>query len=388
MKRARIGHSGDIDGIMRLSRPRRTARSRFARAWRSPVWRSLIVAAVILGSGGSAASADERPRHDWGQVRGVTISTHIDGQDWANDGIVATMREIREIGANWVTIHPYAGIGADGTVRFRRLEPRDRPESIARPIREAHALGLKIMIKPHLAYWGSPFRWRGEIGFDEPAEWERFWSSYEAWIVRLARVSRDADAFVVGTELGRTLGFEREWRRVIAAVRRSTDVSLTYAANWDRFTEVRFWDGLDAIGIQAYFPLTDDPEPSEAAIREGWASWMSRVRAFSRSVGRPVLFTELGYNRSTSAPARPWEAGAADVRGGPAQQACMRAALRAVEGEASVAGVFLWKWFPAPRSVGRTFQLATPEMRRVVSEAWVGEPTTPIAETVPTVPRR
>lgn len=260
-------------------------------------------------------------------------------------------------------------------MRFRSLDPSAGPEEIARPIREAHAAGLKVMIKPHLAYWGSPFRWRGEIGFEGKAEWARFWESYRNWIVSLARVSREADAFVVGAELDRTLAHEARWRRLISAVRKSTPASLTYAANWDRFEEVPFWNALDAIGIQAYFPLTEESEPTEAEIRAGWEAWMSRLRVFSGTHRRPVLFTELGYDRSPSAAVRPWESGRGDLPAATIQRDCLRAALRAVEREPTVAGVFLWKWFPAPRSVGRTFQLATPEMRRVISESWNADPT-------------
>ena len=53
------------------------------------------------------------------------------------------------------------------------------------------------MIKPHLAYWGSPFRWRGDIVFETDAQWRRFFSEYEGWVTRAAEVCADADAFVV-----------------------------------------------------------------------------------------------------------------------------------------------------------------------------------------------
>jgi hypothetical protein len=102
---------------------------------------------------------------------------------------------------------------------------------VTRPIREAKALGLKIPIEPHLAYWGSPFSWRGEIAFETEAEWERFWSDYEFFIEELASWSRNADAFVIGTELPGTLTQEERWRHLIGRLREVTDVPLTYAAN-------------------------------------------------------------------------------------------------------------------------------------------------------------
>ena len=52
--------------------------------------------------------------------------------------------------------------------------------------------------------------------------------------VRSARVL-DADAFVVGTELARTLDQKDQWLEIIRAVREVTDAPLTYAAKWDTY---------------------------------------------------------------------------------------------------------------------------------------------------------
>jgi hypothetical protein len=41
-------------------------------------------------------------------------------------------------------------------------------------------------------------------------------------VAKLARTTRDAYAFVVGTELDRTIGHEAAWRSFIAAVRAET----------------------------------------------------------------------------------------------------------------------------------------------------------------------
>ncbi len=103
---------------------------------------------------------------------------------------------------------------------------------LTRPIAEAHRLGLKIMIKPHIAHWGSSFSWRGEIGFETDEQWQRFFETYETWITMVAQLAADADAFVVGTELGGTVHREKEWRQIIAAVRQEFRGPLTYSPNW------------------------------------------------------------------------------------------------------------------------------------------------------------
>lgn len=304
-----------------------------------------------------------------GTVRGITVSTHGNGMDWGWDPIGPTLDELHDLGANWVAFHPYAWIAPDGEVRFE-LDPADPPAHVVRPIREAHARGLRILIKPHLGYWGSGFSWRGDITFETDEEWERFFRTYTDWILAMAEACHDADAFAVGTELDRTLHFADRWREIIRAVRAHTDATLTYAANWTDYRRVDFWDDLDWIGIQAYFPLADGPDPDEATLRAGWTQALEEVHALARTVERPVVFTEMGYNRSFHAAARPWEYGTDGPAAESVQARCLRVALEVVEADPVVQGSFLWKWFPIPRQVGRNFQLATPGMRAVIQGSW------------------
>ena len=162
-------------------------------------------------------------------VQGMTVSCHGAGRVWGTDAMVETMRELKALGVNWIAIHPYAGIRSDGTVPMSDDWYGTNTSWLTRPIAEAHALGLQIMIKPHIAYWGSEFGWRGEIEFTRDEHWERFFQTYEAWITRVAEIAKDADAFVVGTELDRTLHYENRWRDVIRRVRDITDAPLTYS---------------------------------------------------------------------------------------------------------------------------------------------------------------
>ncbi|MCA8943065.1 MAG: hypothetical protein KDB80_10935, partial [Planctomycetes bacterium] len=302
-------------------------------------------------------------------VDGITISTHGSGRDWGTDVIGSTIDEVRATGASWVCVHPYAWIRNDGTVEFRRFEPGSAPAHLIRPIDEAHRRGVKIMIKPHLGYWGSAFAWRGAITFTAPEQLERFWRTYTDWIVEVAAACKDADAFVVGTELDRLLD-EAHWREIIRRVREVTQAPLTYAANWTDYRHVPFWDALDVIGIQAYFPIADTPTADESVLREGWRRRMRELREFAEPLDKFVVFTELGYNRSFSTAVEPWNAKMDGDEAEATQLACMRVALESIRAERLVLGAFLWKWFPGRTRRVHDFYLRSSSMLRLLKEVW------------------
>ncbi|MCA9291613.1 MAG: hypothetical protein KDA25_10840, partial [Phycisphaerales bacterium] len=242
-----------------------------------------------------AAATSARFRDD--PVRGMTVSCPRSGRIWATDATVESMRTLRDLGVTWVAIHPYGSISTDGTVGLPRDLGSGDDAWLTRPIAEAHALGLRIMVKPHLAYWHSRrFGWRGDIEFANDEAWDRFFTTYETWITTLATVCRDADLFVVGTELERTVQHESAWRTIIASVRARTGAPLTWAANWDGYTRVPFWDALDAVGVQAYFPLvTHEDVPRADELAASWARIIATLDAFGAAADRPVLLTEFGY---------------------------------------------------------------------------------------------
>src|SRR5438105_2673407 len=99
---------------------------------------------------------------DPGFFRGVTISAQTWGREWQTPEMAAAMDELKSLGANAIAIHPYARIQIDGSLKF----PSDpAPGYITKPLDWAREKNLRIMLIPHIAYWGTPFLWRGEINF-------------------------------------------------------------------------------------------------------------------------------------------------------------------------------------------------------------------------------
>ena len=100
------------------------------------------------------------------------------------------------------------------------------------------------------------------------------------------------------------------WRSLIAAARARYPGPLTYAANFDNYHEVAFWPELQAMGVNAYFPLRTPAEPaSDAVLEAGWTKVFDELAAHQRTLdvaGKPVVFTELGYTRRDGCTVAPW----------------------------------------------------------------------------------
>lgn len=347
---------------------------------------ALVPALALAFAGRGALEADpepdgaSQPRPATGPLRGVTVSCRGWGRAWAGPEMAGTLTELRELGATAMSIHPYAWIRNDGAIRHRAVT--DDP-TVLRPLAEARERGLTVLLKPHIGYWGSRFSWRGAIAFEDPTDTARFFAGYKDFIVHQARLAEKGGAawLSIGCETKALIGEESAWRAIIKDVREVYSGKLTYAANWDSYRRVPFWDALDAIGIQAYFPLTDKVNPDRAALEAGWAKLWPTLDAFAKTTGKPLLFTELGYNRSSQAAAKPWEHAEGGPNAAELKLRCMAVALDQTRSRKGLVGVFLWKWFPGKRSSSRNFVLQYPAMKTVLREAWKAPKTSPADET-------
>ena len=71
------------------------------------------------------------------------------------------------------------------------------------------------------------------------------------------------DLFAVGTELKAFAKKRPEfWKQLIQKVRTVYSGPLTYAANWDEYHEISFWQDLDYIGCLLY----TSPSPRDATL--------------------------------------------------------------------------------------------------------------------------
>ena len=218
---------------------------------------------------------------------------------------------------NWITMVSYAGQKDydSPSMRYYRGDSLNavRRDSIWKSqIDIAHAKGFKVFMKPHI-WIGNPTegKWRNDIYPANEDNWKLWQKNYREFILFYAKIAEQNNValFCIGTELTRlTLEKPLFWRSLIKDVRKIYSGQLTYAANWSsEFENITFWDDLDFIGIQAYFPLVKNEYPSVAQISEGWSQHIPIIETIHKKYNRKVLFTEMGYKSTADSAIEPWE---------------------------------------------------------------------------------
>jgi hypothetical protein len=221
----------------------------------------------------------------------------------------------------------------------------------------ARARGIKTMLKPHL--WVGRGAWRGDIYMGNDGDWEKWFADYRTFILHYARLAEanQIPLLCVGTELHKTvIARPQKWTDLIAEIRTVYSGELTYAANWyEEFEAVTFWEQLDYIGVQGYFPLSAAAETDLDALLAGWEPHFAAIRDLQARIQRPVLFTEVGYRSWRHAAERPWEwPDRGDDSGFDAvvQERLYEAFFRTFWHHDWVAGAYWWKWFPGHADAG------------------------------------
>ncbi len=185
-----------------------------------------------------------------------------------------------------------------------------RDSILIESIEKIHKKGMHVMLKPHL--WMSE-GWRSNITLDSEVNWNTWFESYRKNVMHFAKMAEltNVELMCIGTELKSSVENQLDqWKNLITEIKEIYSGKLTYAANWDgEFDMVDFWDQLDYIGIQAYFPLTENKNPDLAMIKQGWDVHIEKLESISKKYHKPILFTEVGYRNDIEATIKPWEWG-------------------------------------------------------------------------------
>ena len=313
--------------------------------------RAFLIATTAVAAGCSTRQRRATPMA--GPQRGVAFDAfraHLDVVDFS---------PIKRLGASHVALFPFGYMREHTEPAVFRLDGDRRDwslsdEGLLSLGRAARAEGLRVILIPTLTDFVDG-HWRGEVQMANDAAWSAWFTSYRSFLDHYAGLAQHMGAvgMSVGTELRMTVHRSRDWRLTIAAVRERFRGWLTYAANWDDYVNVPWWDAIDLIGVQAYFelgsPATDRTGAATALLAEAWQPIKQQLASLSRARRRRVLFTEIGYKSHQGATAYPWRweiEGEVDLT---IQRAAYEAAFQTFWSEPWFAGFYWWKWQPRPR---------------------------------------
>ncbi len=307
----------------------------------------VVAASVSAVNASSSVSKAVSPRSlDRDLFRGMTMQI-----SYTASGIEPYLKQIDEIadlGANTVGISA-AGYqehaGSSGIMIDVRKCPT--PEQFSKLIKRAKDRGMKVVLMPVLLM-SNPrgTEWRGVI---QPPDWDEWFSSYLEFIKYFAKIGldNDAEALVVGAELVSTESFRSRWIKVINEVRRIYHGKLLYSANWDHYRQVSFWDKLDMIGMTTYHKLADTENPSVDVLLASWAKIKKDILGWQRKIGKPILFTEVGWCSQPGASIEAWNYyrhQESSEKGLEEQKRCYEAFIQTWRDEKAMAGAMWWEW--------------------------------------------
>jgi len=295
-------------------------------------------------------------------ARGIQYTSWWHGEYASTESDLTLAQTIVPLGANWIgaIVTCYSQTITDTVINCAGDQtPTDA--DLTHLIAKAHTLGLKVMLKPHVDLFNDPSRWRGEISMTTNADWALWFSSYQVFITHYAALAQTtgAEMFAVGTELEDTSGHAAEWRAVVTAVRRVYTGPITYASNHGGEVPVTWWDALDFIGVDAYYPLTTVANPTLTQLKAAWAPTVTMLGNLSANYGKPVLFTEVGYQSQAGTNITPWKV-TSNVLDVQEQANCYTALLEVFRDLPWWRGVFWWSATPYRNQGGLTDMDFTP----------------------------
>jgi hypothetical protein len=325
------------------------------------IFGGIVIGAVALAQFGVLIAPANAAVSDWQKGANVAPTSTT---DFSSGSFQQSLRNLKATGANSVAlVVPYYQSNTGSTdVQQGYNTPTD--DSLASAIDFAHSIGLAVSLKVHIdAYSGD---WRAYINPGDRTGW---FNNYGNVVVHVAQIGQahHAEMIVIGTELvsmaasNMNSSNTQHWLDLISNVRKIYSGKLTYGANSTNNNDnafqnekkyIGFWSALDYAGLSVYYNLNTN-DNSVDALKGAWDYWNKNdLKPFQQTVGKPLLFIEIGYRSVTNAHQDPWNwqrSGAIDQT----EQANDYEALMSYWNDYSyMQGVYWWNWETNPNAGG------------------------------------
>ncbi len=255
------------------------------------------------------------------------------------------------LNCNALAVIPYSFLEAPDKPSFIPISDspgEENDESVVHSVLSARAQGMTVMLKPQL--WMGRGYWPGDVAMTNDADWQQFFNDYYRWIRHYAMLAEiwNMDIFCIGTELAKTTQIrEQDWRAMIKKLRGLYSGKITYAANWgSEFENFPFGDVLDYLGVDCYYPLSNNPNATKAELSAGFANILTKLEKVQSRAGKPLIFTEIGFRSIRSPWLRPHESGGNAGYDGEHQRLCYEVVFENIQDKPWIRGIFWWK-FPS-----------------------------------------
>lgn len=260
-------------------------------------------------------------------------------------------KQANELNCNAAAIVPYTFLENPNQPSFMPIANSagdENDEGVVHSAYEAQKLGMTVVLKPQV--WIGRGSWPGDVAMTNEADWEQFFNHYYRWIRHYALLAEmyDMDALCIGTEFAKaTVAREADWRKLIHKFRGIYNGKLTYAANWgEEFEKVAFWDELDFIGLNSYYPLSTNKEATKAELNEGFLKVLAKAEKVQKRFNKPLVFTEIGFKSVQTPWLMPHEASNNAPYFGEHQKLCYEVVFENIRDKPWIQGILWWK-FPS-----------------------------------------
>jgi hypothetical protein len=244
--------------------------------------------------------------------------------------------------------------------------------SIAHAIDTIHSLGMKVLLKPMLDVSDAAGTWRAYI---DPSDKDQWFTNYTNFLGSFADMaqSKGVELLSIGCEMNtleQSVNNTR-WSNLITNMRSRYTGKLTYAANWGAigtnvggYQNVPWWNQLDYIGIDAYFPIATQNNTTLAGLTTAWQNQANSIeswRASQELTNKQVLFTEVGYQSADGAAKAPYGVSGTPTLDLQEQADSYHALLSVMTTKTWWDGGFWWSWETNPNAGGNSDTGFTPQ---------------------------
>lgn len=255
----------------------------------------------------------------------------------------------KNMGANSMAIVPYTFM-QNGTqvsaIPVIKRAGMENEESIITSSEHAQNLNLQVVLKPQI--WLGNNQWPGEIEMNSEKEWKQFFKHYRHWIFHHAILAEiyNWEVLCIGTEMVKTtLKRKKDWINLVEDIRKIYGGQLTYAANWgEEFENTEIWSTLDFIGINCYYPLSQQDEASDEELEAAFGEVMKKIERVHRKYKKPVVFTEIGFPSLYAPWKKPHEDWGDFEENQKHQERCYEIVFKCIKNKQWCNGILWWKY--------------------------------------------